>query len=853
MKQGITLKSLTPHLIAFFVFLAITVLYFQPVVLGNKQLRQGDVTNFKGMSKEIQDHRAQYHEEPLWTNRMFGGMPAFQISTLYPHNYIANISGIFSFGLPRPVYAILLAMLGFYLMLTLLKIDTWVAVFASVAYGLSSFIYTVIDAGHNPQAIAIAFMPWVFSGFVHIYRNKQFLTGAALIGLMLALELYSNHMQMTYYLFILIALYLVAEFVDALRRKELKDFFKASVFVLIASGLAVGANIGNLVCTADYGKYTTRGASELTAGPDGKTLTKEENTGGLPRDYVTAWSYRVDETFNLMIPNFKGGSSSPIGQYPYALDAVKDDNYKESIAKSSAYFGDQAITSGPSYMGAAICFLFVLALFFVEGTLKWALLAATALSIMLSWGYHFNLLSDFFIDHVPGYNKFRSVSFTLVIAGLAIPMLAALVLNKFVTDPGILKKNFGNTKFTNMRVLIVAFALTGGFCLVTWLAPAAFNTYFGRDELDYFEGVMKDPKQSDSAAAYMGELQAAREQIVKSDAGRSFIFIGLAALGLILYSRKTINRQVLLGSMVALTCIDMVVVDRRYLGSDSFEKKKPQNENPFAEQGRPSKADNMILQDKSPDYRVFNLTARPDQDAATSYFHNSLGGYHGAKLKRYQELIDFHISRSFYGLSQFLKSGANDSTLKIMLARQGVLNMLNTKYIIYNPDAAPIVNPYALGNAWFVGDVRMVANPDSEVVELGRINPALTAVVDQKFKSKVPASVKLDPTATIKLTEYKANHLSYHSKSSSDQLAIFSEIYYPSGWNAYIDGKLTDHFGADFVLRALVIPAGEHSVEFKFEPSYYYNSEKIAMICSILVIAGSLGIFIYSLRKQGTV
>ena len=893
------LKKALPHVIIIAAYLIITIAYFEPVVLGGKQLRQGDVTNFKGMSKEIVDYRKQFHEEPLWTNRMFGGMPAFQISTLYPGNLLQYIFKILTFGLPHPVYAITLAMLCFYLLLLVLKVDPWVAGLGGLAYGTGSFIYTVIDAGHNPQAIAIALMPSVLAGVIHIFRNRKYLAGAALTGLALGFELFSNHLQMTYYLLFMVLFYVIGEFIALVPENRRKYFFialsvllillllntgipnlhwiiiigtalylgiekvlmlvkrdknyfhfiKASLCAFIAMGLAIGSNLGNLRSTADYGKYTTRGQSELTIDESGKADTTKKSTG-LPIDYATGWSYGLDETFNLMIPNYKGGSSSePIGNHKSAVDAVQEESHKESIAKSPSYFGAQPFTSGPSYIGSAIVFLFVLGLFIVEGPLKWAMLASTIMSIMLAWGQHYPRLTEFFFDYVPGYNKFRSVNFILVMAGLAIPLLGMLAVDKVLKLKGFFKNKFFNTSLRNVQVFYIALAATGGFALFTWLSPATFNSFFGDEEQAYFDKAAQDPKQAEMVNVYMSELQAAREEIVKSDAIRSFLFIALVAAGLFVYDRNILSKYVVVGSMAVLIGIDMVSVDRRYVNAESFERKQRENDNPFSYEGRPGVADEKILADKTPDFRVFNLEKRLDQDAGTSYFHNSLGGYHGAKLKRYQELMQFHLYRSAQILKQVTEKG-NDTIMLSVLARQGVVNMLNTKYIIGAYDQPPIQNPFALGNAWCVNNVHVVPNADSEIVEVGRIDPKVTALVDQRYKDKLPASVQYDPNATIKLTEYKPNHLTYHFNAATDQVVVFSEIYYPSGWNAYVDGVKKDHFCADYVLRAMVVPAKEHKIEFKFEPEYYYKSDKISLASSLLLILGSIGIFVYELRKK---
>ena len=847
----IDFKKLLPHFIAIGIFLALTVSYFSPVVLGGKQIKQGDITNFTGMSKEVVDYRKKTGEEALWTNSMFGGMPAFQISVLYHGNLLQYVYKFMTLGLPHPVSIVFLYMLCFYILMMALKIDPWIGILGSLAFALSSFFFIIIEAGHNSQGQAIAFMPAALGGIIMTYRGK-YLLGAALTALFLGLEIYTNHLQMTYYLAILVGIYFIAELISSLIKKQIKAFAKATMYLGFAAILAVGANIGNLWCTYDYGKYTTRGSSDLTINEEGKS-NEGNKTSGLDRDYISSWSLSKGEAMTLLIPNFKGGASEAIGtNHKDALKAVDNPEMAQYIGENaSSYFGAQPFTSGPVYVGAIIVFLFVLGLFLVEGPLKWVLFIGSILSVMLSWGHNYAGFTNFFIDHVPGYNKFRSVSFALVIAELAMPLLAALALDALVKKQNLLSENFLKTNFSKLKIMYVAFALSGGIALLVYLTPSTFNDFFSEQEYDGLTKQMnQSPKDAEQIKTFMDNLEAVRIAIVKSDAIRSFGFI-LAGAGLLfLYSRKTLNKTVLAVSMIALVSIDMLMVDRRFLNKDNFEKTN-KNTSPFAAYGRPSIADNEILKDTDPNFRVFNLTKSLDQDAGTSYLHKSLGGYHGAKLKRYQELVDFHLGKSFYMLKQYFQKGAPDSIADLLMSRQLIADMLNAKYVIYDLNSPPLKNKYAMGNAWFVKDYKFVANADSEIIALGKINPTVTAVVDKKFESNLSGFKFSDNAdASIKLTEYIPNHLTYQSKTKSEQLAVFSEIYYPSGWNVYIDGKLSEYFGVNYILRAMRVPAGDHKIEFKFEPKMYYTGEKISLACSALLLLSVIGVGYVEYKKK---
>ncbi|HEY4800775.1 MAG TPA: YfhO family protein [Bacteroidia bacterium] len=830
------LKSFVPHLIAIGIFLLVTVLYFNPVLFGGKEVSQSDILNFKGVSKEIVDYRAKTGKEALWTNALFSGMPAYQISTQYISTNLRYINNLFSLGLPGPVRMMFLYFLGFYLLMFVLKVDPWIGIIGALAFGFSSYFLIILDVGHNSKAMAIAYMAPVLAGFILVFRGKL-IAGTALTALFLTMEINCNHPQISYYLGLLLMIYGITEFIAAIRTKKLVDFAKQVAALGIAGLIALGVNITSLWATADYSKYTIRGASEININPDG-TPNKNDMTSGLDKSYATAWSYGVGESMTLLIPNFKGGSSEPIGKDKSALKDVQPD-MQQSVGQMYKYFGDQPFTSGPVYAGSIIIFLFVLGLLMPMQNkgLKWTLIAGTIFSIWLSWGKNDPFgLSNFMLDHFPAYNKFRAVSMILVIAELTIPLLAVLALNELSKSFNLKESVTLAFKYvsTKQRIFFIAFALTGGIALLCWLVPSMFTSFSSNGEYDELFSQFKransttdDTQIKNYLDQVMPFVQKARENIFKADALRSFIFILLCAGLLWAYFKKWINFKIAVASVALLVLIDLWTIDRRYLNNDSFvDKKKNNSENPFALYGRPNTADLEILKDNDPNFRVWNTLTRLDMDGTTSYFHKSLGGYHGAKLRRYQDLIDFHLNRR----------------------NMSVVNMLNTKYIIIqgqgqgqDNQVMAYPNREALGNAWFVGEYKMVANPDSEILALNHFDPSKTAIVDKRFDDQLKNfSPKKDSAGSIKLTSYQPNDLVYESNASSEQLAVFSEIYYPSGWDAFIDDKPVSHFRVNYVLRAARVPAGKHKVEFKFEPKIISTGEKIsaASMLFLLLLCG---------------
>ncbi len=803
--KNINFKQVLPYLAAIAIFVAITLVYFSPLLEG-KKLKQGDIIQFKGMSKEISDFRDATGEEALWTNSMFGGMPAYQISVQYKGNVLRYLDRIMQLYLPQPAGMVFLYMIGFFILLLVMKVDKWLAIAGAIAFAFSSYLFIIFEAGHNSKAHAIGYMAPVLAGIILTYRGR-YLTGGIMAAIALSLELLTNHLQITYYLMMIAGVYVITELVTAIREKQYAVFAKASGVLVLASVFAVATNITSLWATYEYGKDTIRGKTELTS-------EKSNRTSGLDKDYATGWSYGKMETFTLLIPNFNGGSSQgPLTESSNVYQVLKENNISDSQAQSiikslPLYWGAQPGVAGPVYIGAIIMFLFVFALFIADKKYRWWLLAATILSILLAWGKNFMPLTDFFLHYVPGYNKFRAVSMTLVIAELCIPLLAFLGLQKALSG------EIDRKKLT--KYLYYSLGITGGISL--------FFAVLGGSIFDF----------SSSNDSYLPEWLIAaihqdRASLLSSDSFRSLAFILLAGAAIWAMINQKIKKPVFFTAIILLILIDMWTINRRYLNTESFVRKSV-DAVPF----QPTAADQLILKDTDPNFRVFNQTVgNPFADASTSYFHKSLGGYHGAKLRRYQEVIDHHLAKG----------------------NMNVYNMLNTKYFIVpgakGEQPQMQINMEAMGNAWFVNNAHMVNNADEEINALTDFVPAETAVYDKRFESQVKGHmISKDSTAFIELTEYKPNHLTYKSESQTEQLAVFSEIYYAKGWDAYIDGKKSPHFRANYILRAMIVPAGRHTIEFKFEPAVYKTGEKIAYASSILLVLLALGAVGLMLRPK---
>lgn len=848
------IKKILPYLVAIAIFAIINIVQFSPIFSG-KALEQGDIVRFRGMSQEVTDFRNTEHQEALWTNSMFGGMPAYQVSTVYPGNWLGNIDKAFHAFLPHPNGYVFLYFLGFFILLLCLEINPWLAIIGALAYGFSSYFFIIIEAGHNSKANAIGYLAPLLGGIILLMRGKHWL-GFAVSTLFLALELKAGHPQISYYGFMLFGLVFIGYFVVAFKQKAIKPFFISTAIFVAACIVGFLPNTGSLYATYEYGNYTTRGKTELTMNANLKS--NEGNiTSGLDKDYATQWSYGVGETFTFLIPNFKGGASAAIGGVD--KDALKsvDPQMREQVAQSSAYFGEQPFTSGPVYLGAIVILLCVLGLFIIDHPLKWPLIIGTMMSVMLAWGKNFMGLTSFFMDYFPGYNKFRAVSMILIVAELTVPLLAVLALDKFIKSAA---KNetftlpFLKTQIDLKKVLIISVALVGGFCLISAFMPTLTNSFIPAGEETQIVNQFRQSGAPDAQIAqfmpdFLSNIEKAREAIFKSDARRSLTFVGLAAIFLFLYLTKKLKLELFFLSLGVFILADLWPVASRYLNDKNFVP-KAQYDAPPAK----SQADEQILQDKSLDYRVLNLSTSTFNDAATSYYHKSIGGYHGAKLKKYQEIIDFHLDKEINAFYDGLNTAVqNDSLMQIHTAKLGVLNMLNTKYVIVpaKDQSFAIPNPQANGNAWFVKNIKTVANADSEIVALYGLNTKRDAVIQQKNKEITPVASSYNTDGKITLQSYKPNYLVYETDSKDKGFAVFSEIYYPKGWDAYIDGKLTPHTCVNYVLRGMEIPAGKHKVEFKFEPKSYKTGNTIAMIGSILVlIAVGGGLFFATKKKE---
>jgi hypothetical protein len=787
---------------------------------------------------------------------MFGGMPAYQISTLYPGNWIGKLDNAFKLFIPLPAGYLFLYFLGFFILLLCLDVNPWLALVGSIGYGLSSYFLIILEAGHNSKANALGYLPALLGGVILLFKGRLWL-GLAITTLFTAMELNANHVQISYYGYILIAFVIVGYFITSFKQKQLPVFFKAFVFFIVASIIGALPNAGNLLTTNEYGKYSTRGKSELTINSrtikDGQvnTAAKEyhdnNTTSGLDKDYITMWSYGIGETFTFLIPDFKGGATGAIGNADQnALKKVNPD-YRQQVANSNAYFGDQSFTSGPVYIGAILVFLAILGMFVIRSSIKWPIFLGTLLTVALAWGNNFMGLSNFFIDFVPGYNKFRAVSMLMVIAELTIPLLAILGINDLLkysnweqkVNLKLLKKEVSLKK-----VVIISAAIPALFCLFSYLVPDMFNTFHAQGEQEQMineyvrAGQGTEEQIRPEIIQLMDQIELARKAIFKSDALRSLIFILLGFSALYLFFTNKTKREFLFVALGLFITIDLWTVDTRYLNDKSFVTKEQNLQSIVAK----TAADDEILKDPDPNYRVLNLTNNTFADASTSYYHKSLGGYHGAKLKKYAELIEFHLDeeiKNFY--KDVNKAAGSDSAMIALLGSLDVINMLNTKYFIIpaggeERSAIPFKNSQANGNAWFVKSIKPVVSADSEIVGLYTINTKEQAILNQKFKDEMGLKTSYSGEGNIKLTSYKPNELVYESDSKDEQFAVFSEIYYPKGWNAYIDGALKPHANVNYVLRGLNIPAGKHKIEFKFEPATYKTGNTVGIIGSILVL-----------------
>jgi len=810
----------------------ITLVYFSPILEG-KRIKQHDIEMYKGMSKEITDFRESTGEQSLWTNSMFGGMPAWNIAVKNPSNLMDRIHKILTAGFPHPIGSVFISMVGFFILLMVLGCSVWISFIGGLAYGLTSYLFIIIGAGHNSKALAMAYMAPVIAGILLTYKGK-YLWGSILTAIALALEVRANHLQITYYLLLIVVCLVIGVLVKSIMEKQIGQFVKASACLILAAIMGILTNTTSLYANYEFGKETTRGKPILAS--------TENQTRGLDKDYITQWSYGKGETWTLLIPNAKGGASAYIGNQNPALEKA-DSRFRSNIAQSSAYWGDQPVTSGPVYVGAIVVFLFVLGALTVKGNLKWALLIATLLSILLSWGKNFMGFTNFFLDYIPGYNKFRAVSMTLVIAEVTMPLLGFLGLAEIMKSPESFKQN--------MKKLYIALGITAGFCLLFCIAPKLFFSFLSQNEAEQF-AQLSSGKDGAIYGAFAANLEEVRVAIFRKDALRSLLFIILAAVPIFLYGKGILKAHFAFPIIAALVIIDLYPIDKRYLNNDNFIAKR-QFDKPF----NATAADNYILADKAPDFRVLNLTKDVFNDASTSYFHKSVGGYHGAKLRRYQDVINKYLGPEVRGFSTIFNKANSEADLIHGLSQQKVLNMLNTKYIIYNPEAQPLLNPEAFGNAWIVNDVRWVSTPNEEIDAIGSTDLRHTAILSREFEQKVGDYHITDSIPPeITLTEYKPNRLTYNFKgisagsTTNDYLVVFSEIWSDMGWKMYLDGQEQPILRANYLLRCALIPNGQHEIVMEYAPKIWKVGNTIQFASSLTLIAALVAAIFFSLKKK---
>ncbi len=794
------LKRLLP-LSPVILFVLISFIYFYPDVTDGKILHQHDTQQGLAIGQETQAYAQESGERSRWTGSLFSGMPTFQIAPAYPSNdSLKAIQKGYWLGLPSPVGLVFIMLFGFYLLMLSLNVRWYLAAFGAIAYAFSSYFFIIIAAGHIWKFITLAYIPPTLAGVIWAYRGK-FLRGAALAALFGALQIMSNHVQMTYYFLFVIVAMVIAFGVEHYRNRTMPVFFKATGVLVVAALLAVGANLSNLYHTYKYSKETMRGGhTELTiTTPD---ASQSDAKKGLDKDYITQWSYGKAETLTLLIPNSKGGASVPLSASEKAVKAASP-QVRPYLSQIGQYWGDQPGTSGPVYVGALIVFLFVLGCFIVRTPMKWALLVVTILTVMLSWGKNMMWLTDWFIDYFPMYNKFRTVSSFLVVAEFCMPVLAVLALKEIFTDSALLKRE--------KRWFFLSGGVVGGIALLAAIAPGLFGSFLSEYEM------ASVAENSLYSSIYSGAAEA-RKALFVADAWRSFFIVAIGFILLWCWSAKKLNMTTVIVALSVVLIGDMYTINKRYLNSKNFVSSSYKT-NPFPM----TEIDKLILQDKDINYRVWNKlggVANSFSEPFTSYYHKSIGGYHAAKLRRYQDLID----------------------CQLMYENPAVINMLNTRYIIQLDstgqyiDSERFYNPDALGNAWFVDEVKWVDNADAEMAAITDFNPAKTAVIDRRFAEQVgqfiAAPVEGD---TIYETGYKPNELTYRYRSQQGGLAVFSEIYFPWGWQATVDGEPVEIARVNYVLRAANLPAGEHEVIFRFDPESVHTTETIAYISLTLI------------------
>ncbi|QNJ98618.1 YfhO family protein [Constantimarinum furrinae] len=793
-------KDYLPHLVVLLLFALASLVYFSPVLQG-KKIYQGDIVQYTGMAKKQNDYRAATGEETYWTDAAFGGMPTYQLGAKYPHNYIKSLDLTLRF-LPRPADYLFLYFLSFYILMLVFKIDYKLAFLGALAFGFSTYLIIILGVGHNAKAHAIAYMPLVLSGIILTFRGK-YLYGFLLTTIAMGLELVANHFQMTYYLLLLVLVIGIAYLIDAIKKKQLVHFGKSVALMTLGVLIAIGLNATNILATKEYADASTRGKSELSINPDG---TPKESSSGLGYDYITEYSYGKLESLNLFIPNFMGGGSGdPFPEESAAYEELLKmgapaNEAADILTQLPVYWGDQPIVAAPAYIGAVVIFLALLGIFLVRGRFRWWIIAGFLLSLTLSWGKNFDFLTQFFVDYVPLYDKFRAVSSIQVLIELILPVLAVVGLHQFFNA----FERTGEKK----KALMYSAGILGGLTLIFIIAKSSLFEFTSP-----YDHLIREQLGTPLVDA----IKEDRMTLFTADAIRSLIFVLLSAAVLWFFLKEKLKVNAAIALLAVLILVDLVGVDRRYVNNDDFVQARLVDE-PFQQNG----ADIQILKDDG-HFRVYDVASNAFNSGRASYFHNALGGYHAAKPGRIQDIDEFYLSKGDIG----------------------ILNMFNVRYIIgqgQNGGAVAQKNPFANGNAWFVENVILAENADEEILLLDSLDSKRTAVIHKDFANELPAKkIARDSTASIELVSYKPDHLVYEASTKSAQLAIFSEVYYPKGWNAYINNEPVDHLRANYVLRAIKVPAGNNKIEFKFEPRVIQTGSTISMVSSILLILIVLG------------
>lgn len=826
-----TWKKWLPDVLAVVLFALISFAYFFPADIEGKILYRHDSAASKGLGREMAEYKAQTGEVTRWMNSVFSGMPTYQSAPEYTSTKgVQGALSVYHLFLPENVWYVFAYLLGFYILLRAFDFRQSLAVLGSIIWAFSTYFLIIIAAGHIWKVMALAYLPPMIAGVVLSYRGK-YLWGFIVTAIFSAFEVNANHVQMTYYFLFVILFMIIAYLVDAIRKKELARFGKATAVCAAGAVIGICLNLSNLYHTWEYSKETMRGKSELVK----KDVANQTSTG-LDRDYITQWSYGIDETWTLLVPNTKGGASVPLVESETAMKHA-DPNFAPIYQQLGQYWGEQPGTQGPVYVGAFVLMLFILGLFIVKGPMKWALLAATVLSILLAWGKNFMPFTNFFIDYVPMYAKFRTVASILVIAEFTIPLLAMLALKKIVDEPEILTKR--------IKTVYLSFGLTGGIAILFALFPTLFfSDFISSNEM---KALMTLPQEYVNPV--IDNLRDMREAVFTADCWRSALVVMIGTLCLLLFKARKLKANYMVGAIIVLCLIDLWQVNKRYLNNDMFVPKS-EREAPIQE----TETDRIILQDKTDlgNYRVLNLASNTFNENETSYFHNSIGGYHAAKLRRYQDMIDMYIAPEMGSLMQAVAQAGGDMSKVNGDSIFPVLNMLNARYFILplqDGQTVPVQNPYVYGPAWYVDNLTYVDNANAEIERVGKMDIRHEAVADKRFEAQLKTAVKQDSTSVVKLTSYMSDRLTYDVNSSKGGVIVFSEVYYP-GWTATVDGQPVELGRVNYLLRAVNVAPGKHKIELAFHPKSVTTTETIAYVAYAVLLLAILLLAYIEYRKK---